>query len=124
MQRCTKQEDVIWKAALRIRASTVAPKHMQAVKDGLRDQYHHAINIVPTILELLDITLPESIKGVQPPYQFEGGTIKKVTVNVSGEHVLDLEKEAWGMLVREWFEEAYLNTGTLQAVTTSPSNHP
>jgi arylsulfatase A-like enzyme len=78
MQRCTKQEDVIWKAALRIRASTVAPKHMQAVKDGLRDQYHHAINIVPTILELFDITLPESIKGVQPPYQFEGGTIKKV----------------------------------------------
>ena len=31
----------------------------------------------------------------------QGGTIDKVTVNVSGEHVLDMEMEALEMLVRE-----------------------
>jgi arylsulfatase len=30
---------------------------------GIRNQYHHVIDIVPTILELLDIELPSSFKG-------------------------------------------------------------
>jgi len=35
------------------------------------------------------------------PYQFTGGTIKRVAVDVSGEPYLDLEREAAAMLARE-----------------------
>jgi arylsulfatase A-like enzyme len=35
----------------------------------IRHQYHHAIDIVPTVLDLLDVTPPEAIKGyVQVPF--------------------------------------------------------
>jgi len=45
------------------------PKGIQA-QGGIRDQYHHAIDIVPTVLELLDLEAPESIKGYpQTPIQ-------------------------------------------------------
>ncbi|MEM8861017.1 MAG: sulfatase-like hydrolase/transferase, partial [Chloroflexota bacterium] len=48
----------------------------------IRHQFHHATDIVPTLLEVLDIPLPETIKGVaQQPiegvsmaYSFEDGT--------------------------------------------------
>jgi len=30
---------------------------------GIRNQYHHAVDIVPTILECLDMDLPEEVKG-------------------------------------------------------------
>ena len=34
----------------------------------IRDQYHHAIDIVPTILDVLGVDAPETIKGhVQSP---------------------------------------------------------
>jgi arylsulfatase len=36
-----------------------------------------------------------------PPYRFTGGTIKQVTVDVSGEPYLNLEREAAAMLARE-----------------------
>jgi len=32
-------------------------------KGELRDQYHHAIDIVPTILDCLDVEAPEAVKG-------------------------------------------------------------
>jgi arylsulfatase A-like enzyme len=35
------------------------------------------------------------------PYEFTGGTIKRVAVDVSGEPYMDLEREAAGMLMRE-----------------------
>jgi arylsulfatase len=37
----------------------------------------------------------------KPPFNFTGGTIKQVTVSIGGEHVIDLELEALGMLARE-----------------------
>jgi arylsulfatase len=37
----------------------------------------------------------------KPPFKFTGGTIHKVVVNISGEHVVDLELEALGMMARE-----------------------
>jgi arylsulfatase len=36
-----------------------------------------------------------------PPYAFEGGTIRRVIVDVSGEHYVDLEMEALAMMKRE-----------------------
>jgi hypothetical protein len=38
----------------------------------------------------------------QPPYRFTGGTVKRVSIDVSGEPYLDLEREAAAMLAREW----------------------
>jgi len=38
------------------------PNGMKA-KDGIRHQYHHAIDIVPTILDCLGVEAPETIKG-------------------------------------------------------------
>jgi len=35
------------------------------------------------------------------PWAFAGGTIKQVIVDVSGEHYIDLEKEAVAMMSRE-----------------------
>jgi arylsulfatase A-like enzyme len=46
----------------------------------IRHQYHHAIDIVPTIT---------------------GGTIKRVAIDVSGQPYLDLERQAAAMLARE-----------------------
>jgi len=37
----------------------------------------------------------------QRPWAFAGGTIKQVIVDVSGEHFVDLEKEAVAMMSRE-----------------------
>lgn len=37
----------------------------------------------------------------RPPFRFAGGTIKQVTVNVHGEHYVDLEMEALAMLSHE-----------------------
>ena len=47
------------------------PKEMGGgVAGGVRDQYHHAIDIVPTIMEVCGIEQPETIKGyVQSPIQ-------------------------------------------------------
>jgi hypothetical protein len=43
-------------------------KHGQVGRGELRHQYHHAIDIVPTILDCLDTEPPETIKGhVQSP---------------------------------------------------------
>ena len=36
-----------------------------------------------------------------PPWRFTGGTIRRVAVDVSGEHYIDLEREAQAMLMRE-----------------------
>ena len=41
------------------------PKAMASVAGQVRDQYHHAIDIVPTILDCLGIESPEFIKGYQ-----------------------------------------------------------
>jgi arylsulfatase len=35
------------------------------------------------------------------PWRFTGGTIKRVAVDVSGEHYVDLEREAVAMMARE-----------------------
>ena len=35
------------------------------------------------------------------PWPFTGGTINRVAVDVSGEHYIDLEREAAAMLMRE-----------------------
>ena len=46
------------------------PKEMKKVAGGMRDQYHHAIDIVPTILDCCGIEQPEIIKGhAQTPIQ-------------------------------------------------------
>ncbi|MDT2005871.1 arylsulfatase [Rhodococcus opacus] len=38
-------------------------------RDEIRDQYHHAIDLVPTILDFLGVDAPETIKGhVQSPF--------------------------------------------------------
>jgi arylsulfatase len=45
------------------------PKGIKA-QGGVRDQYHHAIDIVPTILDLLNVEMPEVVKGYpQTPIQ-------------------------------------------------------
>jgi arylsulfatase A-like enzyme len=44
------------------------PGEMEDVAGGVRDQYHHAVDVVPTILECADIDLPQTIKAhVQAP---------------------------------------------------------
>jgi arylsulfatase A-like enzyme len=44
------------------------PKGIKA-KGEIRHQYHHAIDIVPTILDVLDVELPQAIKGyTQAPF--------------------------------------------------------
>ena len=35
------------------------------------------------------------------PWRFTGGTIKRVAIDVSGEHYVDLEREAVAMMARE-----------------------
>ena len=46
------------------------PKEMKTVKGQNRDQYHHAIDIVPTILDCCGIEPPDAIKGyTQTPIQ-------------------------------------------------------
>jgi arylsulfatase A-like enzyme len=44
------------------------PKGIKA-RGQIRHQYHHAIDIVPTILDVLDVTAPQAIKGyTQTPF--------------------------------------------------------
>ncbi|MCG7582645.1 arylsulfatase [Mycolicibacterium sp. OfavD-34-C] len=40
------------------------PSHMRSVAGELRDQYHHAIDVVPTMYEWLGVTPPDAIGGV------------------------------------------------------------
>ena len=55
------------------------PKGIQE-KGGIRRQYHHAIDVVPTILEAIGIDMPDShhgvaqkpIEGVSMQYFFDG----------------------------------------------------
>jgi arylsulfatase len=39
------------------------PNEMREVAGGIRDQYHHAVDIVPTLLELTGIEPPQVLKG-------------------------------------------------------------
>jgi len=67
----------------------------------VREQYYHAIDLVPTILDALGVSAPESVKGHYPgaaPYRFTGGTIDRVAVDVGGEPYVDLEREAETLL--------------------------
>jgi hypothetical protein len=46
----------------------------------------------------------EAVTGDYPgdrPWAFTGGTIKQATVDVSGEHFIDIEKEAIAIMRRE-----------------------
>jgi arylsulfatase A-like enzyme len=46
------------------------PKEMKAVAGGVRDQYHHSIDFVPTILDVCGVEPPEAINGhAQTPMQ-------------------------------------------------------
>lgn len=55
------------------------PREMSKVSGGVRDQYHHAIDLVPTILECCGVEPPEVIKGhTQSPIQ---GVSMKYTFN-------------------------------------------
>jgi arylsulfatase A-like enzyme len=46
------------------------PKETKKVAGQVRDQYHHAIDIVPTVLDCCDIEAPDEIKGyTQSPIQ-------------------------------------------------------
>jgi arylsulfatase len=46
------------------------PKEMKKVAGGIRDQYHHCIDLVPTILDCCGVTPPDFIKGhAQTPIQ-------------------------------------------------------
>ncbi len=47
------------------------PKKMKKIAGQIRDQYHHAVDIVPTLLELCDVNAPSSIKGVTQSH-FDG----------------------------------------------------
>src|SRR5262249_50983929 len=47
------------------------PKKMKKVAGQLRDQYHHAIDIVPTILECTELEVPDFIKGY-PQSEIQG----------------------------------------------------
>src|SRR5262249_5031557 len=47
------------------------PKNMKKVAGQVRDQYHHAVDIVPTLLEMCNVTAPPAIKGVTQN-QFDG----------------------------------------------------
>ncbi len=47
------------------------PKKMKQVAGQLRDQYHHAIDLMPTIMECLDVESPAYIKGV-PQSEIQG----------------------------------------------------
>jgi arylsulfatase len=44
------------------------PREMGDVAGGVRDQYHHAVDVVPTILDCADVDPPQTIRGhVQGP---------------------------------------------------------
>jgi len=46
------------------------PKEMKKVAGGVRDQYHHCIDLVPTILDCCGVEAPAAIKGhTQTPIQ-------------------------------------------------------
>jgi arylsulfatase A-like enzyme len=50
------------------------PREMKDVAGGVRDQYHHAVDIVPTILDCAAIDPPQIIKGyVQAPLHAVSG---------------------------------------------------
>lgn len=59
------------------------PKEMRGITDQVRDQYHHVIDITPTIYDCLGITPPESvgghaqspIQGVSMRYSFASDTV-------------------------------------------------
>ena len=44
---------------------------------GLRDQYCHAIDLVPTVLDLCDVALPEELDGI-PQMSFDGVSLRDV----------------------------------------------
>jgi arylsulfatase len=50
------------------------PKGIRA-KGQVRDQYHHAIDLVPTILDMLGVAAPETIKG-HTQSQFDGVSMR------------------------------------------------
>ena len=49
----------------------------------------------------VDIRDPASFDPGASPWQFAGGTIRQVQVNVSGKPYVDLEREAVAMMSRE-----------------------
>jgi arylsulfatase A-like enzyme len=50
------------------------PAGMRA-RGEIRDQYHHAIDLVPTVLDVLDVEPPETIKGFTQS-QFDGVSMR------------------------------------------------
>jgi len=60
------------------------PKNMQDVAGQVRDQYHHAVDIMPTLLDLCGVEPPTFIKGVQQSdfdglsmsYSFKNANVK------------------------------------------------
>ncbi|WP_406053971.1 arylsulfatase [Kribbella sp. NBC_00889] len=59
------------------------PKGTQA-RGELRHQYHHAIDIVPTILDVLDVDAPEAIKG-HTQSNFDGMSMRASVDDASAE---------------------------------------
>lgn len=51
------------------------PKNFKNVNNQLRDQYHHAVDIVPTILDLCGVESPDFINGIEQS-SFDGVSMR------------------------------------------------
>lgn len=94
-------------------------RYPKLIKDGgaVRNQYHHVSDITPTILDIIGVEKPKSIKGVaQKP--FTGISLKYTLENPeekSRKHVqyyemvsnLGLYKDGWKAVVNHTFNDSY-----------------
>lgn len=89
------------------------------IKDrgGIRSQYHHVIDIVPTILDIIGVKKPEIIKGV-PQKPIQGKSLKYTFDHPSAESVRTKQyfellgnraiyKDGWKAVVNHTFNESF-----------------
>ena len=94
-------------------------RYPRAIHDagGIRSQYHHVIDITPTILDLIGVTKPDTIKGV--PQERMHGISMKYTFDNPDEpgrrHIQHYElmgnraiyKDGWKAIVNHCFNNSY-----------------
>ena len=86
-------------------------------KGGIRGQYHHVIDITPTILDIIGVKKPETIKGI-PQKPLQGISMKYTFNNVNAKDERTVQyfemhgnrgiyKDGWKAVVNHTFNKSY-----------------
>lgn len=59
-------------------------------RSGIRSQFHHAIDLVPTILEIIEIEAPQELKGI-PQQPIEGRSLRYAFEQKDGPSIKDTQ---------------------------------